>query len=1113
VRTAEVTYIGNASDLIRANERAKASTAATAAAIAASGKTASQSYFTMAGASKKAAGELEHSHNKMASSMAGIRRSSTAATAGIVAVGAAAYGIKKSADTLAELAKETRTLHNVTGLSVGSASAYAAVAKAQDVPVKALNMSFGTLSKQIHAVENAHSGATKAASKQELALKQLGLPMSSITRAHGDLNKLLPQITKRFEEMPGGISKTNAGMTLFGKGWQTLVPLMHKGALGLSEQLKVAKEMGATLSGSTAQQVAQYAKEQEKARYATLGLQVAVGEYLAPALTKLIRASADVTHSLADGVHWLEKHKAATEAAAVALGLAGLGGGLVYASSKAKKFIAATQDMVSAAHTLASKVGLYSKGVEGSFAGQATAAEGAAAKTAAAQDALATKVGAADGKIEAANAKAAKSFGKMIPVVVAVALAVEALNKILPKGDRPENLFGGNQPGEAEREGEVWAKKHGGFGTQKNLNTGGGIMGYFMARGLTPAQAAGIVGNLQQESSLNPKTNTPEGIGLASWHDPGRIAALKDFAKKQHKSWEDINVQLDFIWKELSGGGLAAVKAAKNPSYAARAFNRAFEGGTDPSGKREKFAEEAFRAHPQHHSATQKHTAAMEKHSKSLGYYESAAHKAAKHRAKKVADLSSQIDRWAEHSVGKFAESWGKNTGPELDKLQKEFHTKAAAWCAEFATTAAMMGGANKAVRTASVATIREWAEQGSHGYRKGVGHTPHVGDLMMMGNEHVGFVQSVHGGKVTTIEGNTSAGKVATRTHSASEGTYASPLYHNLKTGKVLLDRASKGYEEAVKRAEHLLLTGGQKATLHGFVKAAGGFHATAMQWGGAASSVGEFLEARQAKWALDKPDLTTAAGQKTAHDRDEQAVLTKRSQKKYYERELRALQAEAKQFAKARDGFRKIARHQHNPHAKKEALDKAAGFQARLEQAQAAAKELGGSIASTELAITEAEHTLDVVLPEEIAQSQGERQSGDLNAYEAANSKVDAEVRAKLLTPEQGVAAKKANAERAQAGGFGELSPEGALKVKGDIVEFGEALTNATSAVEAHTQAVLDATKAELEKAQAARAISEVESGTLLKAIADLISGQIGGVDYHGRQMTAGAGTAAKY
>src|SRR6202035_2037382 len=264
MRTLEVAYIASTSDLERGNLRAKASTEATAASMAAANAKTGASYLSMSGAGKKAAADLESSHNKMASSLAGIGRSSNIAIAGLIGLGAAAYGVKKSVDTTAELAKETLLLHNVTGLSVQSASAYAAVAQVQGLNVKGLNQAFRTLSKNVQAVINAHEGLTKGAKTQESAFRNLGLPLSSIIKAHGDMNKLLPEITKRFEEMPPGIEKAATGMALFGRGWQTLVPLMHTGTLGLAEQLKVAKEMGVQLGGSTAQQQKQFIQDQEK---------------------------------------------------------------------------------------------------------------------------------------------------------------------------------------------------------------------------------------------------------------------------------------------------------------------------------------------------------------------------------------------------------------------------------------------------------------------------------------------------------------------------------------------------------------------------------------------------------------------------------------------------------------------------------------------------------------------------------------------------------------------------------------------------------------------------------------------------------------------------------
>jgi hypothetical protein len=135
---------------------------------------------------------------------------------------------------------------------------------------------------------------------------------------------------------------------------------------------------------------------------------------------------------------------------------------------------------------------------------------------------------------------------------------------------------------------------------------------------------------------------------------------------------------------------------------------------------------------------------------------------------------------WAMSKLGHYAENTGKNTGTELDKLQKQFGTRAAAWCAMFATTAAEMGGASKLVKTASVATAREWATAGTHGYEKGLKSKPKRGDLAAFGNDHMGMVESVDRkrGVIHTIEGNTTGGKVARRTHSIGSADYLRPKY-----------------------------------------------------------------------------------------------------------------------------------------------------------------------------------------------------------------------------------------------------------------------------------------------------------------------------------------------
>lgn len=109
---------------------------------------------------------------------------------------------------------------------------------------------------------------------------------------------------------------------------------------------------------------------------------------------------------------------------------------------------------------------------------------------------------------------------------------------------------------------------------------------YFISKGLTPAQAAGVVGNLMVESGGNTENldthahNNISGThdGIAQWSG-GRWAALK-----QHERGDpyDLANQLDYLMFELGGGGgepntLADIKKAKTPEEAALAFQNGFE--------------------------------------------------------------------------------------------------------------------------------------------------------------------------------------------------------------------------------------------------------------------------------------------------------------------------------------------------------------------------------------------------------------------------------------------------------------------------------------------------------------------------------------------------------
>ena len=121
------------------------------------------------------------------------------------------------------------------------------------------------------------------------------------------------------------------------------------------------------------------------------------------------------------------------------------------------------------------------------------------------------------------------------------------------------------------------------------------IWNYLTAAGLNACGAAGLMGNLYAESALSPINlqNTFEkklgytdaaytaavdsgaydsfvrdsaGYGLAQWTYWSRKKNLLDYAKSRGKSIGDLEMQLDFLMKELSGGYRAVLDVLRTAS-------------------------------------------------------------------------------------------------------------------------------------------------------------------------------------------------------------------------------------------------------------------------------------------------------------------------------------------------------------------------------------------------------------------------------------------------------------------------------------------------------------------------------------------------------------------
>ena len=109
-------------------------------------------------------------------------------------------------------------------------------------------------------------------------------------------------------------------------------------------------------------------------------------------------------------------------------------------------------------------------------------------------------------------------------------------------------------------------------------------MRYFMDKGLTDYQAAGLVGNLMRESGISPTAlNSSSGAyGLAQWLGARKKALFNKYGKNP-----TLDNQLDFIWSELNSShrnGLRHLKASKNATEAARNAMGYYEFSVGPEG-------------------------------------------------------------------------------------------------------------------------------------------------------------------------------------------------------------------------------------------------------------------------------------------------------------------------------------------------------------------------------------------------------------------------------------------------------------------------------------------------------------------------------------------------
>lgn len=127
------------------------------------------------------------------------------------------------------------------------------------------------------------------------------------------------------------------------------------------------------------------------------------------------------------------------------------------------------------------------------------------------------------------------------------------------------------------------------------------IYEFLRQQGYSNTAAAGIMGNLQQEHNFSTKDVgehvnedglTYGGLGIVQWNG-SRTQSLREYAAQTGRDPEDLDLQLDFMMKEINDGyhsvNQDSLNALGSAEEVAAKWNSDYEGGTE-TGKRQAYA-------------------------------------------------------------------------------------------------------------------------------------------------------------------------------------------------------------------------------------------------------------------------------------------------------------------------------------------------------------------------------------------------------------------------------------------------------------------------------------------------------------------------------------------
>jgi hypothetical protein len=213
--------------------------------------------------------------------------------AGLALAGAFVIESKKAIDTTQDLTKSTISLHKNLGLTNKVASEWANVAKARGADTTKLGMAFKTLATQISSAGHGSQASIDM-------FKELGFSQADIQRSMTDTEFATKKVADGLNALPAGADKAAFASKLFGRGWQTIAPILRDGSAAMQEQLNTVEKYGGVLEGKTLKGQEDLLATLRENKIAWQGLQVQLATALTPTLIDVSKQFQKITQINAD---------------------------------------------------------------------------------------------------------------------------------------------------------------------------------------------------------------------------------------------------------------------------------------------------------------------------------------------------------------------------------------------------------------------------------------------------------------------------------------------------------------------------------------------------------------------------------------------------------------------------------------------------------------------------------------------------------------------------------------------------------------------------------------------------------------------------------------------